>query len=103
MHAVFHHASDLRPRDAGAQWYTVPDALGHRDQVGCDTPVLEAPKRRARAAEARLHLVGDTQPAVLANDIVDDLEILARRSDRPTNPLDRLGNEAGDLARRLIL
>ena len=103
MHSVFHHARDLRTGDARAQRYTVADPLGHRDQIRRDAPVLESPERRPRPAKASLHLVGYTQTTVLADDIVNDLEILGRRSHRSAYALDRLGNEAGNFAWRLIL
>ena len=74
---VLHDAGDLRPRDARAQRRPVADPLGHGDQVGRDAPVLEAPEGRAGPAEAGLDLVGDAQAAVLADDLVDDLEVLA--------------------------
>mmetsp|Transcript_20748 Transcript_20748/g.64352 ORF Transcript_20748/g.64352 Transcript_20748/m.64352 type:complete len:309 (+) Transcript_20748:281-1207(+) len=48
----------------------VADALGHRHNVGDDAMVLEAPVVGARAPKARLHLVGDAQPAMLADELV---------------------------------
>ena len=57
-----------------AERRAVADALGHRDQVGRRRPSSEAPEVVAGAAEAALHFVGDAQAAVLADDVVDDLE-----------------------------
>ena len=70
-------AGDLGPGDAGAERDAVADPLGHRDEVGRDAPVLEAPEGRPGPAEAGLDLVGDAEAAVLADDLVDDLEVLA--------------------------
>ena len=83
----------------------VAEALGHRDDVGRDAPILMRPVVMARAAEPALHFVGDAQAAVLADDVVDDLEILrgGRRVHDAADALNRLGDEAGDLARRLVL
>ncbi len=57
----------------------------------------------AGAAEAALHFVGDADAAVLADDVVDDLEKFLRRRDRAADALNRLADEAGDLAWRLVL
>src|SRR5262249_32953717 len=51
--------------------------------------------------ERGLNFVGDTQPAVPANDVVDDLEILLRRCHDPADALNRLADKTGDLAGRL--
>ena len=78
----------------------IPLAIVTRSGV---TPQFSKPQNLvARAAEAGLHLVGDAQPAVLADDVVDDLEILRRRRDGAADALDRLGDEAGDLAASLV-
>src|SRR5262249_32975240 len=45
---------------------------------------------------------GDAQAAVLAHDVVDDLEVLRWRRDRPADALDRLADETGDLAGGLV-
>ena len=83
----------------------VAQALGHRDDVGRHAPVLVRPVVIARAAEAALHFVGNAQPAVLADDVVHDLEVLRlrRRMHDAADALDRLGDEARDLAGRLVL
>src|SRR5262249_22590608 len=102
VQAILHHGPDRRPGDAGTQRGAVADPLGHGDQVGCHAPVLEAPKVRARSAETGLHLVGNAKTAVPTNDVVDDPEILRRRRHRAAHALDRLADEAGDLARGLV-
>ena len=45
----------------------VAHRLAERDDVGHDAVALEAPHLPAGAAEARLHLVGDEEPAGLAH------------------------------------
>ncbi len=63
------------------------------------TPQFSKPQKCvAGAAEAGLHFVGDAQAAVLADDVVDDLEIFRRRRDGAADALDRFADEAGDLA-----
>src|SRR5690606_21271604 len=85
------------------EWCAVADAFGHRYQIGRHSPVFKTPELRSRAAKARLHFVGDTQSAVAADDVVNDAKILRRRCDCSADALDRLGNEAGDLAARFVL
>ena len=63
--AVLHRPGDLGAGDAGAERGAVADPLGHRDEVGRDAPVLEAPEVLAGAAEAGLDLVGDAEAAGL--------------------------------------
>ena len=74
--AVRHHLGDVGRGGHRAERGAVADALGHRDHVGHDVPVLMRPVVVPGAAEAALHLVGDAEPAVLADDVVDDLEEL---------------------------
>src|SRR5205823_3468936 len=49
-----------------------------------------------------LHLVGDAQPAVPPDDLVGDAEVFRRRGHDAADALDRLGDERGDGARRLV-
>ena len=101
--AVLHHFGDADRRRHRAERRAVADALGHRDHVGHDAPILVGPVVMAGAAEAALHFVGDADAAVLADDVVDDFEELLRRRDRAADALNRLADEAGDLARRFVL
>ena len=43
------------------------------------------------------------RPPCFADDVVDDLEILRRRRDRAADALNRLADEAGDLAGRFVV
>ena len=70
--AVLHHFGDSGRGGHRAERRAVADALGHRDHVGHDVPVLKRPVVMAGAAEAALHFVGDAEAAVLADDVVDD-------------------------------
>ncbi len=58
----------------------LPMPLAMVTMSGVDAPVLEAPVVVAGAAEAGLHLVGDAEPAVLADDGVG-LPQVVRRAD----------------------
>jgi len=48
------------------------------------------------AGEAGLHFVGDEENAVLAADILQELEIIARRNDEAAFAKDGLGNHRGN-------
>ena len=101
--AVLHHFGDADRGGHRAERGAVADALGHRDHVGHDVPILVRPVVVAGAAEAALHFVGDADAAVLADDVVDDSEEFLGRRDRAADALDRLADEAGDLAGRFVL
>src|ERR1035437_3087603 len=81
----------------------VAHALGHRDHVGFHTPMLNTPPLVARAAEARLHFIGDEHAAVFLDDVVGDFKILLRGIDHAAKSLDRFRDERGDLAGRVVL
>src|SRR5262249_58323850 len=80
----------------------VADALGHRQEVGRNAPVLEPPDRGAGAAEPGLHFVSDAQPAVPPHDVVDDPEVLRRWGHDAAHTLNRLGDEACNRAGSLV-
>ena len=50
----------------------------------------------AGAGEARLHFVGDKENAVLPADILQQLEVVARRNDKTAFTEDGLGDHGGD-------
>ena len=64
----------------------LPMPLAMVTMSGTTPSVLEAPVVLAGAAEAGLDLVGDAEPAVLADDVVDDLEIAGGISTTPPTP-----------------
>ena len=90
---------DLPPGGDRGQRHAVADALGHGDDVGYHAVVLEAPVVLAGSAEAGLHFVGNAEPAVLPRRCVCLAEIVRCAPGDPADPLDRLGDEGGDLAR----
>src|SRR4051812_35800294 len=57
----------------------------------------------AGATETALHFVGDADSAMLADDVVDDLEEFFGWSYHTANTLNWLADEAGDLTRRFVL
>ncbi len=63
---------DLRLDHHGGDGMTVAHRLAHGDDVRCEAVALETPQLVARAAEARLHFVGDEQASGFA-DRVDGL------------------------------
>ena len=65
---------DLPRRHHGPERQPVADPLGHRDDVGHDAVRLKAPVVLARPPEARLHLVGDAEPARGAHGLVGWLQ-----------------------------
>ena len=64
------------------------------------TPQFSKPQKCvARAAETRLHFVGNAQSAVPADDVIDDLVVFRRRRNGAAGALNRFGDEAGRIAR----
>src|SRR3972149_1772432 len=61
------------------------------------------PKPRGGGTKYALLISGAGDAAVLADDIVNDFEKLLGRRDRAADALDRLADEAGNLARRFVL
>ena len=78
--------------------HAVAEALGAGHDVGRDAPLLDAEPLAAGAAPAGLHFVADEDAAVIAHDLLDDLEVFLGRRDEAADALDRLGDEAGDAA-----
>src|SRR5437762_5633789 len=50
----------------------------------------------AGAREAGLHFVGNEKNAMLAADVLQKLEVIARRDDKAALPQNRLGDDRGD-------
>src|SRR5206468_12973545 len=76
----------------------VAHALGEGQQVGRDAVRLVPPEVLAGAAPPGLHLVGDEQHAVLVEHLAVPGEQAVRRVRVPAHALDRLGDQAGDVA-----
>ena len=77
------------------------DALGGRDDVRDDVPVL-AREPAAGPAPARHHLVEDEQDAVAVAHLPDRLEVAVRRDDDPVRADDRLEDDRGHRVRALV-
>ena len=72
---------DVGGGDERPERQAVGDALGHAHQVGLGVGVLDG-EELARAAEPRLHLIADEQPAVAVDDVGHGLVVpLGRRED----------------------
>ena len=74
----------------------VGQALGAGDDVRRHAVLLDAEPLAAGAPPAGLHFVADEDAAVIAHDLLDDLEVLLGRRDEAAHALNRLGDEAGD-------
>ena len=77
------------------------DALGHRDDVRDDVPVVDR-EPLAGAAEAGHHLVGDQQDPVPVADLADRLQVAVGRDDDPVRADDGLEDHGGDGVRALV-
>jgi hypothetical protein len=93
---------DLSSRRHRGEWNTVPDPLGHRDDVGNNTVVLEPPVVLAGAAEAGLNFVGNTEAAVFPDDRVRLAEIVGSPAGHSSDSLNRFGDEGRDPSRRRV-
>jgi len=60
--------------------HATAERLGHSDQIGLDAEMFGG-EPFTGAGEAGLHFVGDEENAVLAADILQELEIIVRRND----------------------
>ncbi len=98
MNSLRERASDLHSRRHRANRRSIAEPLGHRNEVGHDAPVLESPVVISGAAETRLHLVRDTEPAIFANDRVYLLQVVRRSIRHAADALHGLGEKGRDLA-----
>ena len=77
--ALLERLGDLRPHAHRAELDVGRgEALGHRDEVGHDAPVVDG-EPPAGAAEAGHHLVGDQQDAVPVADLAHALHVAVGR------------------------
>ena len=77
------------------------EALGHRDQVGLDTPVVDR-EPLAGAPEAGHDLVGDEQDAVTVTDLAQTLHVAVGRDEDPVRADDGLDDDGRDGLRALV-
>src|SRR5215210_7299338 len=100
---VLHPVGDRLPDDHGAEGHIARvDALGDREDVGHDIPVVHA-EPLAGAAEPGHHFVADEQDPVPVADLADRLQVAVRRDDDPVRPDDRLHDHGGDRLGPLVL
>jgi len=66
--------------------------------VRCDSMVLESPIVRTCPSEARLHFICDAETSGLSNVLVHLLQIVVGIHNRPTDTLNRFGDEPSQLA-----
>ena len=93
---------DLAARRHGGERPAVADALGHRDDVGHDAEVLEAPVVLARCGRSRSALRRRCRGRRARARCVGLPQVVRRAVRRAADALDRLGDERGDPARRRI-
>src|SRR5205085_9113399 len=85
-----------RPHADGTQRnIAAGEALGQRDQVGNDAPVVDC-KPAARAAEAAHHFVADHLDPVAVTQLAHALEVAIGRDQDAVGAGYRLEEEAGD-------
>eukprot|EP01137_Pigoraptor_chileana_P005786 Opistho-2@49321 len=93
---------DVLACDNGRQRKPGCKALCHDENVGDDVVVLDG-KHLARAAEARLHLIGDKENAILFADLLDAREKVGRRVDIATLSKHGLNHGTRSLLRGALL
>src|SRR6185369_16896237 len=79
--------------DVGAR-----EALGHRDEVGLDAPVVDG-EPLPGPPEAGHDLVGDEQDAVPVADLAQALHVAVGRDEDPVGAHDGLDDDRGDRLR----
>ena len=89
---------NFRARQREPDGHAVSHALGAGDDVRFHFPVLDPPPLPAGATPGRLHFVGDEQAPIVAHDVGYNLEIAGGRHDESPQTLNRLRQQAGDLA-----
>src|SRR5262249_48381647 len=88
----FEAGRDFGTRECSADGSSVGQALGRRDDIGRDLPVLDAEPALASATPSSLDFVGDKETAVVLDDLEDDLEVFLWRRNESTHALDRFGD-----------
>src|SRR5258708_14627141 len=78
----------------GGDGHATAEGFGHGDQIRLDAEVLGG-EPFAGAGEAGLHFVGDEEDAVLAADILQQLEVVARGNDEATFAENGFGDHGG--------
>src|SRR6266478_10035060 len=79
----------------GGDRHATAEGFGHGDEIRLDAEMFGG-KPFAGAGEAGLHFVGDEENAVLAADILQQLEIIARGDDEAAFAENGFGDDGGD-------
>src|SRR5260370_25921888 len=86
---------DFRAARHSSDGHASAQRLGHGNQIGFDAEMLGS-KPFAGARESGLHFVRNEKDAVLAANILEKLEVIARRNDEAAFSENRLGDYGGD-------
>ena len=81
FHSVIETCGDFRSGNDGRERERISDRFAEHNDVRDDSLRLESPEVRAEAAEADLHLIGDTDAACGADVVVSFGEIAGRKYD----------------------
>src|SRR5437762_6591695 len=86
---------DFRAASHCSDGHAAAEGFRHGDQIGLDTEMFGG-KPLAGAGETGLHFVGDKENAVLAANVLQELEVVARRNDEAAFAEDGFGDDGGD-------
>src|SRR2546427_12963453 len=86
---------DFRAASHRSDGHAAAEGFRRGDQIGLDAEMFGG-KPFARAGEAGLHFVGDKENAVLAANVLQQLEVVARRNDEAAFAEDGFGDDGGD-------
>src|SRR5439155_15472119 len=86
---------DFRAASHRGDWHATAEGFRHGDQIGLDAEMFGG-KPFAGAGETGLHFVGDEENAVLAANVLQQLEVAARRNDEAAFAKNRFGDDGGD-------
>src|SRR5437667_3430702 len=86
---------DFRATGDRGDGHATAEGFRHGDQIRLDAEMFGS-KPFAGAGEAGLHFVGDKENAVLAANVLQQPEVVARRNDEAAFAEDRFGDHGGD-------
>src|SRR5204863_5105401 len=86
---------DFRAAGDRGDGHATAEGFRHGDQIRVDAEMFGG-EPFAGAGEAGLHFVGDKENAVLAANVLQQLEVVARRNDEAAFAEDGFGDDGGD-------
>src|SRR6266849_8259522 len=86
---------DLGAAGDGGDRHAAAERLRHGNQIGLDAEMFGS-EPFAGAGEAGLHFIGNEENAVLAADILQELEIIVRRNDEAAFAKNGFGDDGSD-------